>query len=114
RSSRRIFYAGMSALADALAAAAPPEKPIAIAWPDAIHIDGGLIGGGRLGWPAGLEEGEVPPWLVFGATIRTVFAAAMEPGLHALATTLEDEGFGEFGAEALAERFARYLMAAID
>ena len=36
RTARRAFYAGMAALADALAAHAPPEKPIAFDWPDAI------------------------------------------------------------------------------
>src|SRR5438128_12616970 len=48
RSARRTFYAGMAALADALAAHAPPEKPMAIDWPDAVSVDGGLVGGGRL------------------------------------------------------------------
>ena len=51
--ARRAFYAGMAALADALAAHAPPEKPIAFDWPDAIRVDGGLVGGARLAWPDG-------------------------------------------------------------
>src|SRR5215471_3600105 len=58
--ARRAFYAGMSALADALAAHAPPEKPITIDWPDAIRIDQGLIGGGRLAWPDDAVENEPP------------------------------------------------------
>src|SRR6266404_4630252 len=41
RIARRAFYAGMVALADALAAHAPPEKSITFDWPDAIRIDGG-------------------------------------------------------------------------
>src|SRR3982074_373485 len=49
--ARRALYAGIVALADALAAHAPPERPITFDWPDAIRIDGGLIGGGRLGGP---------------------------------------------------------------
>src|SRR5215471_4473538 len=49
RTARRAFYAGMAALADALLAHAPPEKLIAFDWPDAILVDGGLIGGGRMG-----------------------------------------------------------------
>ena len=69
--ARRVFYAGMSALADALAANAPPEKPIAFDWPDAIRIDGGLVGGGQLAWSDGPED-EPPQWMVFGAMIRTV------------------------------------------
>src|ERR1700754_2592333 len=56
RTARRAFYAGMAALIDALLSHAPPEKPIAIDWPDAIRIDGGLVGGGRLGWPKGAAE----------------------------------------------------------
>src|SRR6478752_1135636 len=38
RLARRAFYAGMVALADALAARAPPEKPIGVDWPDAIRV----------------------------------------------------------------------------
>src|SRR6266702_4228354 len=49
--ARRVFYAGMVALVDALAALAPPETPIAIDWPDAVFIDGGLVGGGHLASP---------------------------------------------------------------
>src|SRR5262245_11214744 len=47
RTVRRAFYAGMAALADALTAHAPPEKPITCTWPDAIRIDQGLVGGGQ-------------------------------------------------------------------
>src|SRR5690349_17339066 len=72
RTARRTVYAGMSALADALLAHAPPEKLITFDWPDAIFVEGGLIGGSRLGWPAGAAEDAVPDWLVFGATLRTV------------------------------------------
>src|SRR6266540_2795682 len=61
--ARRAHYAAMSALADALAAHAPPEKPIAFDWPDAIRVDGGLVGGGRLAWPADAREDEPAPWL---------------------------------------------------
>ena len=60
RTARRAFYAGMVALRDALLAHAPPERPITFTWPDAIQVDGGLIGGGRLAWPAGSVEAETP------------------------------------------------------
>jgi hypothetical protein len=59
RAARRAFYAGMAALADALAVHAPPEKPIAFDWPDAVRVDRGLVGGGRLAWPANARE--APP-----------------------------------------------------
>src|SRR6266576_2870444 len=60
RIARRALYAGLCALADALAVHAPPEKPIAFDWPDAVRVDGGLVGGGRLAWPAGAAEDDVP------------------------------------------------------
>lgn len=113
-SARLAFCAGMIALVDALAALAPPEKPITIEWPDAIRIDGGLVGGGRLAWPDRAAEHAVPDWLVFGATIRTVSMTGMEPGLHPLATALDDEGFGDVRSDRLLEGFARHLMVALD
>lgn len=112
--ARRAFYAGMSALADALATHAPPEKPITIDWPDAIRIDRGLIGGGRLAWPADAEESEPPAWLVFGAMIRTVAMGEEEPGLRPLSSALEAEGFDDLSSGRLVESFARHLMVAID
>jgi hypothetical protein len=112
--ARRAFYAGAAALADALAVHAPPEKPIAFDWPDAIRVDRGLVGGGRLAWPAGADENEPAPWLVFGAMIRTVSLGEDEPGLTPLSAALEDEGFDGLGSGRLVESFARHLMSAID
>ncbi len=112
--ARRAFYAGMVALADTLAALAPPEKPIAIEWPDALYVDGGLVGGGRLGWPERVDGRGRPDWLVFGAAIRTVSMSAEEAGLHPLATALDEEGFGILGSRRVVEGFARHLMVAID
>jgi biotin-(acetyl-CoA carboxylase) ligase len=113
RTARRAFHAGMVALTEALIVHAPPEKPIAFDWPDAIRVDGGLVGGGRLAWPSGREE-EPAPWLVFGAMIRTFAMGEGESGLRPLAAALEDEGFGELGAGKLVESFARHLMVTID
>lgn len=114
RTARRAFYAGCVALVDALAVHAPPEKPITFEWPDALHVDGGLVGGARLAWPTGAEEDAVPSWLVFGAMIRTVSMAEGEPGLHPLGSALEQEGFDDLGSGRLVESFARHLMVAID
>src|ERR1700681_2521574 len=61
RSARRALYTGLCALGDALAARAPPEKPISFDWPDAIRVDGGLVGGVRLAWPAAAADENEPP-----------------------------------------------------
>lgn len=111
--ARRAFYAGMCALADALAAHAPPEKKIEFVWPDAIHVDGGLVGGGRLAWSEGPED-RPPEWLVFGAMIRTVALAESERGLRPLAAALEEEGFDGLESGQIAESFSRHLMTAVD
>jgi hypothetical protein len=114
RHARRAIYTCMCALADALAACAPPEKPISLDWPDAIRVDGGLVGGARLAWPATADEDEPPDWLVFGAMIRLVGLGEGEPGLWPVATALEQEGFEDADSGRLMEAFARHLMANID
>jgi hypothetical protein len=113
-SAWRALYAGMVALADALASLAPAEKRIAIEWPDAIRLDGRLVGGGRLGWPEGADEAEPPPWLVFCAMIRTGSMAGDGSRLRPLTTALEDEGFEDAGSDRLVESFARHFMRVID
>jgi len=114
RTARRALYVGMTALIDALLTHSPPEKPIVIEWPDAIRIDGGLVGGGRLAWPDGAREDDPPDWMVFGAMIRTVSMNEGEPGLNPLVTALEEEGFTDLTAGSLVESFARHLMVHID
>jgi hypothetical protein len=111
--ARLAFLAGMNALADAVASHCPPEKPVAFDWPDAIRLDGGLVGGGRFGVPAGAREEAVPDWLVFGGTIRTVLVGLAEPGIAVGATALGEEG-AEADAGRIVESAARYLMLALD
>lgn len=113
RTARRALYAGVSALGDALAAHAPPEKSISFVWPDAIHVDGGLIGGVQLTWAEGPED-EPPAWLVFGAMLRTVSMREGEPGLRPLSAALDEEGFEGLESGRLAESFARHLLATVD
>jgi biotin-(acetyl-CoA carboxylase) ligase len=113
RTARRALYMGMAALIDALLAHAPPEKPVEIDWPDAIRVDGGLIGGGRLGWPQDAREDQPPDWLVFGGMIRLVSMTG-EPGLHPMAAALEEEGFTDVAAAELVGSFARHLMVHTD
>jgi biotin-(acetyl-CoA carboxylase) ligase len=112
--ARRVFYAGMSALADALATYAQPETSIVIDWPDSLLVNQGLVGGGRLAWPQEVRETETPPWLVFGGMIRTVSMTGNEPGLNPLVTALEEEGFNDVLSSHVVESFARHLMVALD
>lgn len=112
--ARRALYAGMAALADALTAHAQPETAIAIGWPDTILVNRGIVGGGRLAWPKDVPEDETPPWLVFGAMIRTVSMTGSEPGLNPLVTALEEEGFSDAMSDQVVESFARHFMLAVD
>ncbi|MEJ2378942.1 MAG: biotin/lipoate--protein ligase family protein [Pseudolabrys sp.] len=112
--ARRAFYAGMAALSDALAATAAPETAINIGWPDAVYINSGLVGGGRLAWPQDAREDQVPDWLVFGAMIRTASMSGDEPGANPQITALAEEGFGESMASQLVESFARNFMTGLD
>jgi len=114
RKARRTLYAGMTALADALAVHAQPETVITIDWPDSISVNAGLVGGGRLAWPQAIKEDETPPWLVFGAMIRTVSVSGIEPGLNPLVTALEEEGFTDAMSDKVLESFARHFMVAVD
>jgi hypothetical protein len=113
RLARRAFYAGLNALVEALSAHAPPERPLTVIWPDAIHVDGGLVGGGRLGWPLETREDDAPDWIVFGASIRTV---CMDSALTALprVAALEEQGFSSSLADSLLASFARFLMSNIN
>ena len=112
RTARRAIYAGMCALGDALAAIAPPNKVISFDWPDAVRVDGGLVGGARLAWPPQALEDEPPAWLVFGVMIRLVTMGEDEPG--PIAAALDDAGGSTVDGRVLAAHFARHLMAAFD
>jgi hypothetical protein len=113
-SARRAVFAGMAAVADALASFAPPEKPITFTWPVTIHFDGGRLGGGRLGWPDGCSEDQVPDWLVFSAQLLAVLPGVQDPGMHPDVTSLEEEGFDPAENLAIGESFSRHLMTAFD
>lgn len=112
--ARLALYAGMNALADALATHAPPARPVTFDWPDTIRVDGVLVGGGRLGWPEGTRDDETPAWLVFSAMIRTAVARADEPGVQPLHGALDQLGFDTADAGDIIASFSRHLMTAFD
>jgi biotin-(acetyl-CoA carboxylase) ligase len=112
--ARLALYAGMTALTQAIVAHAPPETLIEIAWPDAITINLGLVGGGRLAWPQGTAEADVPAWLVFGGMIRTDLMDLHEPGLNPNVTSLSQEGFENIETTEVIASFAKNFMVALD
>jgi biotin-(acetyl-CoA carboxylase) ligase len=113
-SARRALFAGMNAVADAIAAHCPPERNVSFDWPDAIRFDGGLLGGARLGWPADCAEAEVPAWLVFGVILRAADMAHVEEVQAAAGVSLLSEGFEMIDTDAIIGSFARHLMSAFD
>jgi biotin-(acetyl-CoA carboxylase) ligase len=113
-SARRAFFAGMNAVADAIAAHCPPEREVSFGWPDAIQFDGGLLGGARLGWPKDCAEDDIPAWLVFGVILRAADMAHIDEVRAAAGVSLLGEGFEMIETEAIIGSFARHLMTAFD
>ncbi|WP_225672061.1 biotin/lipoate--protein ligase family protein [Bradyrhizobium hereditatis] len=113
-SARRAFFAGMNALADAIAAHCPPEREVTFDWPDAVRFDAGLLGGGRLAWPKDCAEDEVPAWLVFGVILRAAAMAHVPEVQAASGVSLLSEGFEILDTDAIIESFSRHLMTAFD
>ena len=114
KSARRAFFAGMNAVADAIAAHCPPEREVSFDWPDAIRFDTGLLGGGRLAWPKDCAETEVPAWLVFGVLLRAADIAHLPEVQAASGVSLLSEGFELVDTDAIIESFTRHLMTAFD
>jgi biotin-(acetyl-CoA carboxylase) ligase len=111
--ARCALFAGMNACADALGIHCPPEKPLEFSWPDTIILDGGIIGGCRLAWPAGVAEDETPDWLVLGVHLRSVVHVTIDQ-TFVRGTSLASEGFEMMDGNKIIEGFARHLMAAFD
>jgi hypothetical protein len=118
RTARLAHYMAMTALADCLAVHVPAERPLVFAWPDALLLDGGLVGGGRLAWPDACGEDETPSWLVFGAMIRASASLGFETGLrrvgHGAGVALDEIGMDDVEPLDLIESFARHLMLGVD
>lgn len=112
--ARKIIFAGMNALADALAVLSPPEKSIQFSYPGGLSFDGAVMGGGRLAIPEGASEDEAPEWLVFGAMLRAGGVRDLGIGLGPGITTLDDEGFDAWNPHDFSASFARHFLIALD
>ena len=109
--ARVAFPLCMGALASALAAHSPPQRPLAIRWPDAFLLDTVIHGGARLAAPPGCGEDEVPPWLVFGAEIALDKAGGADVPL---AMSLAEAGADEIDPLRLLGDFCAHLLSALD
>ena len=113
-SARRAFFAGMNAVADAIAAHCPPEREVAFEWPDAVRFDAGLLGGARLGWPDDCAETDVPNWLIFGVILRAADMVHLDEVQAASGVSMLGSGFEMVDTDAIIGSFARHLMTAFD
>lgn len=112
--ARLAVLAAANALADALAAEAPPELPLTWAWPARLSVNGGEAGALRWAAPPGTAEDAVPDWLVIGYALRLAWPEAAVPGEAPGQTALAEEGFERLTPAALAHGWARHLMANLD
>jgi hypothetical protein len=110
--ARRAFLLGMAALADALAAHCPPEKPVALIWPDQVQYDTARLGGGRFAVAPACGEEQVPDWMVFAAELIADRDQIDEPGRYPASTSLREESFDP--AEQIISTFASYMMLYFD
>jgi hypothetical protein len=110
--ARLAFLLGMTALADALAAHCPPERPVRLMWPDQVIYDGARLGGGRFATPPGCAETDVPDWMVFAAELIADRDHIRNAGDHPASTSLKEEAFD--ADEAIIATFASYLMLYFD
>ncbi len=108
--ARKVIFAGMLAVAEALGelSLAETARPIGLElrWPDAVWVDGALVGGGRIETAPCSEIG-TPDWLVFGFTLRLEDDKAGAAGLRR-------GGGAGFETVAIIERFAVHFMHVLD
>lgn len=109
--ARVAFPLCMGALASALALHVPPQRPLAIRWPDAFLLDTVIHGGGRLAAPDGAGETEAPGWLVFGARVALERAGGAEVPV---AMSLAEAGLDEIDPLRLIADFCAHLLSTFD
>ncbi len=110
--ARLAFLLGMTALADALAAHCPPERPVRLAWPDQVIYDGARLGGGRFAATPGCAESDVPDWMVFAVELIADRDHLIDAGRYPHSTSLKEEAFDP--DDAIIATFASYLMLYVD
>jgi len=111
--ARKAVLVGMVALADALAAHAPPERDVRFDWVTGVVFDGSRLGGMRFACAPGTGEAETPDWMVLGVELigdrdHLGDRAGSLPG----SISLKEENFED--PPAIIESFASHLMLNFD
>lgn len=110
--ARKAVLAGMVALADAVAAHAPPERDIRFDWPTGLVLDGGRLGGMRFAVAPDSQEDAPPDWMVLGVELIADRDHLEQAGTHPGSVSLKEEEF--LDPPAIIESFAAHLMLNID
>lgn len=113
-----LAYVGLLGLHDGLAAAAPPETPAGIGWPDRLLVNDACVGGIRIAYGPLIEKdgmADVPEWLVIGMAVQMAGDGEDDdPGRDLAYTNLHEEGCGEITVPQLVESVARHLLHWLD
>lgn len=110
--ARKAVLTGMVALADAVAAHAPPERDVRFAWPTGLVLDGSRLGGMRFAIAPDAEEDTPPDWMVLGVELIGDRDHLDQAGAHPGSVSLKEEEFTD--PPAIVESFAAYLMLYFD
>lgn len=112
-SARRLLLLGADALAATLVATAPAGTAVAIAWPDAVTLNGAIVGGARLAVVPAEPPDPVAAAIVLDLMVR-LDTSAGEPGQWRRGTTLAEEGVPALDVPAFAELLSAHVLSAVD
>lgn len=112
--ARPALLVAALAFVDALGLEGPPELPITLDWPGEVRVNGARAARLRLAVPPGTAEAAVPDWLAVGVAADLAAPAGFEPGRAPGRTWLAEEGFADVPAAGIVAAWARHLMAGLD
>ncbi len=116
--SLQLAYVAQLGLLDGLAAVAPPETDVELAWPDRLLVNGACAGGIRVVHGKLVEKQEmsdVPDWLALGLYLQLQGNPYDDaPGVDLEYTNLFEEGCGDVTAAMLIEAFSRHFLKWLD
>jgi len=110
--ARKALLVGMVALADAVAAHAPPERDIRFEWPTGLVLDGSRLGGMRVAIAPDTQEDSAPDWMVLGIELIADRDHLDQAGSHPGSVSLKEEEFSD--PLAIIESFGAHLMLYFD